>query len=254
MNEKEYEKFMAYLYNEYVGSRSRRFRKHFHPMEFEHRWGWELERLVSASNLLRYINHQCREEDEIYSTITRERIAQLPNEIRHGARMNRQMLEESGFMEAIDTYYDEIVGGMKLEHMPPQEIEVMRELGSSEPEAELSALIYIVKSRCKSKHSYNQEVYVSYQLKNLEQKLEQQEKELEELKEDAEKQPQKPKRWFKGLGQIAQGSALSIANIGLAMGVITIPVAAGTAGWGAIVSSITGVGMVLNGIGEFRGE
>jgi len=75
-------------------------------------------------------------------------------------------------MEAIDTYYDEIVEGMKLEHMPPQEIEVMRELGSSDPEAELSAMISIVKSRCKSKHSYNQEAYneevrVGNQLKNL---------------------------------------------------------------------------------------
>ncbi|MCR4320256.1 MAG: hypothetical protein NUV74_08005 [Candidatus Brocadiaceae bacterium] len=250
---------MVYLYNEYVRSRSRRFRKYFHPMEWGHRWGWEWERLVSASNLLRYINHRCRDEEEIYRTITRERIAQLPDEINDGTRTNRKMLEESGFMEAIDAYYDEIVGGMKLEHMPPQEIEVMRELGSSDPEAELSALIYIVKSRCKSKHSYNQEVRISNQLKNLEQKLEQQEQQLkelkeEELKEEPEKQPKKSKRWFKGLGQIAQGSALSIANIGLAMGAITVPVAAETAGWGAIVSSITGVGMVLNGVGEFRGE
>jgi hypothetical protein len=254
VNEKEYKKFMVYLYNEYVRPGSRTFRTRFHHEHWELQWGWKWERLVSASNLLRYINHQCRGEDEIYHTITRERIAQLPYEIRYGARMNRRMLEDSGFMEAIDAYYDEIVGGMKLEHMPPQEIEVMRELGSSEPEAELSALIYIVKSRCKSKHSYNQEVKVSNQLKNLEDKLEQQEKELKELKDDAEIQPKKSKRWFKGLGQIAHGSALSIANIGLAMGAITIPVASETAGWGAIVSSITGVGMVLNGVGEFRGE
>ena len=74
------------------------------------------------------------------------------------------------------------------------------------------------------------------------------------IKKDVKMTPKKTKRWFKGLGQIAQGTALSIANIGLAMGAITIPVAAETAGWGAIVSSITGVGMVLNGYGEFRGE
>lgn len=253
MDEKEYEKFMAYLYNEYVRSRShRRFRKHFHPMEWGHRLGWEWERLVNASNLLRYINHQCHDEDEIYRTITRERIAQLPDEIRTGAITNRNMLEESGFMEAIDAYYEEIIAGMKLEHMPEQELEVMRQLGSPEPEAELSALIYIVKSRCKNQRSYN-ELKVSNQLKNIEHKLEQQEQQPSELKENAEK-PKKSRRWFKGLGQIAQGSALSIANVGLAIGAISIPVAAETAGWGAIVSSITGVGMVLNGVGEFRGE
>ena len=77
---------------------------------------------------------------------------------------------------------------------------------------------------------------------------------MKELKKESDDQPRKSRRWFKGLGQIAQGSALSIANVGLAMGAITIPVATETASWGAIVSSITGVGMVLNGIGEFWGE
>lgn len=249
MDEKEYEKFMTYLYNEYVKSQSkRRFRKHFHYMDSGN-FDWEWERLVKVSNLLRYINHHCTDEDEIYRTIQNERIAQLPEELRNGARTNRHMLVESGFLEAIDAYYDEIVKGMKVEHMPPQEIEVMRQLGSSDPEAELSALVYIVKSKSNSKYSCN-ELKVSQQLESLEQKLEQQIQGLQELKDV----PKKSRRWFKGLGQIAQGSALSIANIGLAMGAISIPVAAETAGWGAIVSSITGVGMVLNGVGEFRGE
>ena len=247
---------MTYLYNEYVQSRRKRqFSPYFHPK------GWgkmldlkqEWERLVSASNLLRYINHHCADQDEIYRTIQKDRIAKLPYEIMDGVRANRYMLEDSGFIEAIDEYYDEIVGGMKVEHMPSQEIEVMRQLGSSDPEAELSALVYIVKSKCKSGYS-NNELKVSRQLERLEQKLEQQNQELRELKESSENTPKKSRRWFKGLGQIAQGSALSIANVGLAMGAISIPVAAETAGWGAIVSSITGVGMVLNGVGEFRGE
>jgi len=210
-------------------------------------WGYESERLTGASNLLRYINHNCKEQSEIYRTINQERIEQLSNEIRDGVRTNRFMLEESGFMEAIDAYYDEIVEGMKLEHMPPQELQIMRDLGSNDPETELSAFIYIVKSRSKGRHSYNQEVRISQQLKDVEKKLDHQHEKLKELKEKADEQPKKSKRWFKGLGQIAQGSALSIANVGLAMGAISIPVAAETAGWGAIVSSITGVG-------EFRGE
>jgi hypothetical protein len=137
VDEREYRIFMAYLYDDYVRFRSRSFRKYFHNNKCEDQLGRDWERLIKASNLVRYINHQCRDEDEIYHTITRKRIAQLPDEIRDGTITNRKMLEKYGFMEAIDAYYDEIVGGMKLEHMPPQEIEVMRELGSSEPEAEL---------------------------------------------------------------------------------------------------------------------
>tara|TARA_B110000977_G_C11066627_1_gene488023 strand:- start:1041 stop:1700 length:660 start_codon:yes stop_codon:yes gene_type:complete len=217
-------------------------------------WGWESDRLISASNLLRYINHHCKEEDEIYRTINRKRIEQLSSEIHDGVRTNRRMLEDSGFMDVIDSHYFEIVDGMKLEHMPQQELQIMRDLGSNDPETELSALMSIVKSRSKSKHSYNQEVGVSQQLNNIEEKLDQQQNQLKELKKESDDQPRKSRRWFKGLGQIAQGSALSIANVGLAMGAITIPVATETASWGAIVSSITGVGMVLNGIGEFWGE
>jgi hypothetical protein len=251
VSEEEYEKFMKYLYQECLQTRNfRRFRKHHHPME----WGYESDRLISASNLLRYINHHCQEEDEIYRTINRKRIDQLSNEIRDGIGTNRRMLEDSGFMDVFDSHYFEIVDGMKLEHMPQQEIQIMRELGSNDPESELSALMSIVKTRTKSNHSYNQEVKVSQQLKNIEEKLDQQQDKLKGLKEEADEQPKKSRRWFKGLGQIAQGSALSIANVGLAMGAITIPVATETASWGALVSSITGVGMVLNGVGEFRGE
>jgi flagellar biosynthesis chaperone FliJ len=72
-------------------------------------------------------------------------------------------------------------------------------LGSSEPEAELSALVYIVKSKNKSKYSCN-ELKVSRQLENLEKTFEKQSEELKELKENSE-QPEKSWRWFRGLGQ-----------------------------------------------------
>lgn len=255
MDEKEYEKFMTYLYNEYVRPRRTRFWRHFrHFDEWHYPLVRELERLRNASNLIRFINRNCPDEDEIYRTITLERIKRLPYEVSNGVSLNNRLTEESGFLDAFDGHYDEIVEGMKLEHMPRQEIDIMRDFGSEDPEAELSALMYIVKSRRKAIKSFNQEVTISNQLRQIEEHLDYQRKQMEELEDKEEKPPKKSKRWFKGLGQIAQGSALSIANIGLAMGVLSFPVAAETAGWGALVSSITGVGMMLNGVGEFRGE
>jgi len=250
VDEKEYEKFMAYLYSEYfISQGNRRFHKHFN--EFGH-WGWEWERLVKASNLLHYINHNCSDQEEIYRTIREERITQLSTEILEGARTNRNMLEETGLLEVFDTYYADIVRGMKVEYMPPQELEVMRRLGSNNPERDLSAMIHIVKSR--RMYELN-DLPITHRLKDLEDRLAQQEKKLRDQDNNKENsQPKRSRRWFKGLGQIAQGSALSIANIALAMGALAIPVGTETAGWGAIVSSITGVGMVLNGVGEFRGE
>ncbi|HEY6250872.1 MAG TPA: hypothetical protein VI685_13005, partial [Candidatus Angelobacter sp.] len=64
----------------------------------------------------------------------------------------------------------------------------------------------------------------------------------------------KSRRWFKGLGQIAQGASLSIANVALAVGILKFPVSPETQTWGAVASVATGVATVLSGIGDLRGE
>jgi hypothetical protein len=66
--------------------------------------------------------------------------------------------------------------------------------------------------------------------------------------------PKKSRRWFKGLGQIAQGAAFSIANVALAMGALQFQVSPETQTWGAIASVTTGIGTVLSGIGDLRNE
>lgn len=66
--------------------------------------------------------------------------------------------------------------------------------------------------------------------------------------------PQKSRRWFKGVGQIAQGSALSIADVALAIGVLKLPVSAETQSWGALASVAAGFGTLLNGVGDLRHE
>ena len=74
------------------------------------------------------------------------------------------------------------------------------------------------------------------------------------MKELEPEVPKKSRRWFKGVGQIAQGSALSIADVALAIGVLKLPVSAETQTWGAIASVSTGIGTVLNGVGDLRNE
>jgi hypothetical protein len=66
--------------------------------------------------------------------------------------------------------------------------------------------------------------------------------------------PKKPRRWFKALGQIAQGTAISIANVALAIGALKFPVSPETQTWGAMASVATGIGTVLSGVGDLRNE
>ena len=84
-------------------------------------------------------------------------------------------------------------------------------------------------------------------------KLKGEKKESKEGRRPAETQ-KKSRRWFKGLGQIAQGSAFSIANVALAVGALKFPVSPETQTWGAVASVSTGVCTVLSGIGDLRNE
>lgn len=214
-----------------------------------------MKELKSTAVLLRYLDNYCDTEREIYDTITRQKIWQLVGGVLRGHEFNMELLKDSGFSALMDENYALIVAGMKIEHMPEKELEIMQSLGSVTPKSELSSLMQEVKTSTEKsnelalKNSYQQEK-ISNTLRKI--KLELEDQVLEHTGNMVK--PEQPKRWFKGLGKIAQGSALSIANIGLALGAIPVPASPETAGWGSIISSVSGVGMVIDGFGELRGE
>jgi len=132
-------------------------------------------------------------------------------------------------------------------------------MGSSDPDMELRGLVYAAKIRSERVQRQFRELSVRQELQNCEKELEQAGKIFSEVskvkdKEEIEKMPKKSRRWFKGVGQIAQGAALSIADVALAIGALKLPVSPETQSWGAIASVATGIGTVLNGVGDLRNE
>ena len=73
-------------------------------------------------------------------------------------------------------------------------------------------------------------------------------------REGPDEAPKKQRRWWKGLGQIVQGAAISGADIGLALGVLHIPIPKGGETYGVVMSVTAGVGTVMNGVGDLWGE
>jgi len=47
---------------------------------------------------------------------------------------------------------------------------------------------------------------------------------------------------------------MTLADVGLAVGAFPFPVSPETQSWGALASITAGVGSVMNGIGDLRGE
>lgn len=171
---------------------------------------------------------------------------------------NNRYAEEIGFFSAIDSYFLEIVEGMKPEYFPNEDLQILRKLGSQEPESELRAIIYIIK-KYSQKHRDEfiyREISIAKRCNEIKNQIDEENKKFFWMKNvnNMKNEDRPGKRWFKGLGQILQGAAISIANIGLAAGWLRFPVSPETQTYGAFVSVTTGVGLVLNGVGDLRGE
>jgi hypothetical protein len=258
MTDIEYREFLTFLFERYVRPRIPRVRRHFHH-HMGDEWGYHVDQAAHAAQVLRFIESYCDDDDDAYRTFTAERLARAVSDTRYSFEFSNRTTEEAGFLDAIEAHTREILANLQPSHLPEAEKEVLREMGSLNPEVELRALVYQVKASGDRIELSARELSIRKQLQYAEEWLKKDELDFEEMKKvDKEKHlgdaPKKSRRWFKGLGQIAQGSALSIANVALAVGALHFPVSPETQTWGAVASVSTGIGTVLNGVGDLRNE
>lgn len=159
-------------------------------------------------------------------------------------------------MDAFEAHAEEILAGLRPEHLPAADREFFREIGTLDADAELAELVF--RARSYRQHITSNEIRMRQRLDRLEKQLEKATEQFDELKElepaQFKETTKRSRRWFKGLGQIGQGAALSIADVALAIGVIRFPVSPETQTWGALASVATGIGTILNGVGDLRNE
>ena len=224
----------------------------------------ELAKVARSARFLRFLEDYCRHDADIYSTFTLGSLENRIYDIQRSCSNSHLVAVKIGFLELCESHSREITDCLTVAHLPKEDLDVMRAMGSANPEMELQALVHIARAsleRC-SRESSN-ELGVTVRLERAVHQVEeaarefrkyvetQKDKEQEEKSKDV---PRKNRRWFKGFGQIGQGAALSIANAGLAVGALGFPVSPETQTWGTLVSMATGVGLVLNGVGDLRGE
>jgi len=256
MNDQEYAEFMSYLFERHVRPRMSRLRRRLdhHMKEEVHN---HLDRAERSARIFRFIESYCEDSDDVYRTFTPDSLARSTADVRYSLTFNTRITEEGGFLDAYEEHEQEILSCLKPEHLPEADKEIIREIGSVNPDVELRSLVYAAKEKIRERPY--REVSVSQEMRNFEKRLDQAEQSFRKVAELEEPEmnngrPKKSRRWFKGVGQIAQGSALSIADVALAIGVLKLPVSAETATWGALASVATGIGTVLNGIGDLRNE
>jgi hypothetical protein len=257
MTDQEYREFLAFLFERYVRPRLSHVRHRFHHHMMEE-WDYQMDKAAQAAHVLRFIESYCEDDDDVYKTFTAERLARTVSDTRYSLQFSNRTVEEAGFLDALEDHGEEIVAGLEVKHVPDVDKEVLKDMGSVNPEVELRVLVSAAKARRERFSRSRQEVPIRQELRAMEERLERSEKllgeDVKEKKIGPGEKLKKSRRWFKGLGQIAQGASLSIADVALAVGVLKFPVSPETQTWGAVASVATGVSTVLSGIGDLRGE
>ena len=263
MTNDEYQAFIEYLTREYLEPRLSRVRERWaRHLRFE-KWEHRERELRTATKLFRFASRECESVDEIYRTFRTKRLQEAADGLRAGVRFGSNLAEDAGILDCLESHYDEIVEGLTPEHLPAEDYRVLADLGSSTPEEDLQGILYILKrqARCAERPSrlspnrWEEKPLIRHELERVEKELGRDAESIGDGEvQNESKAPRKQRRWFKGAGQIGQGAALTIANIGLAVGAISFPVSPETQTWGALTSATTGIGMVLTGVGELRGE
>jgi len=256
VGDKDYRAYLEYLAREYIEPRLARVRDEWcHHFRFE-KWTHHEHRLRRATKLLRFAYRDCETEDEIYRTLKGERIREAADAIRDGARFGKWLADEVGVLDCLDSHFDRILARLRVKHLPKEDLRVLAELGSTAPREDLEGIIYVLRtSRLRTIQHWSEKPLVRSEFERAQERLDSEVESLStESKNSGDEPPKKKRRWFKGLGQVGQGAALTIANVGLAVGAFSFPVSPETQTWGALTSATTGLGMVLTGVGELRGE
>jgi len=219
--------------------------------------GYEWKGLTRALHIADYIETYCDDADDIYRTFQLERLRRAVDEIEDGVRWNNRLSREIGLFDALDQYYAELVTGLNIDDFPEQEYEMLAEFGVHNPKAHLQGIICLLKLRQQEKVSWQKEkICVSRELERTVEILSSAQEDFREQDGGSNEEsgpPKKPRRWFKGLGKIGQGAAMSIGDICLAASLLEVPVSPETKTWGALVSATAGTGIILDAMGELRG-
>ena len=252
MDREQFKEYIRYIYDSNIRSRlgSHRLRGHHRHRFPEDGFSYEWSKIVEIAQLLKLINRISKHDGDPYRIFNQERLHNLTDEVRWAVNYTDNIAEDAGFLEAMDEHFDEIVDGMEIDDFPAEELEILRQLGSDMPRGELLALITKVKSSIPQREKRN-ELSISQALKNVDNRLAQK---TTRPSDKTEELPKKSRKWFKGLGKIITGVGLTVGDIGLAIGLIPLPALGQIPTSGALVSATAGVGTILDGAGELRGE
>lgn len=254
MDRKEWKEFVEDLYRAEIEPKLRiDIRKH-HPMEWSENQ-YRLDRLVRASRVIRLVCEEAARNDDLSTVFQAERLASHIDDLRSAhEHFNKRILLDSGIVDVIERNLEYLAAGIKFKDIPVQDIRALREGGSANAEEEVRITIRQLKTRSEKGRRNSNEMTLEYSIKRTSEYLQSVGSELKEQQVQDVSERKQRKRWWKGLGSLCRGTALTGVDITLLAGAWTLNLSPDTTIVGGVASIVTGLGDIAIGVGEFRDE
>ena len=261
---REYEAYMASLWD----AHGPRVRAHGHwrrHNRFDDVFAYEFDCLARAWRVVRALDNGIDP-----GAFTDEFMRRTMQYTEQAVKWSSEVLREVDLLALLDHQYDLMAEHLRLTDLPPQELPILAAHGFDIVESDLIRVVYRVRRTADPRR--HREITPSGAFSRAQESLQEAQSvftqneagqrryalALAEAEDGQSRRPEPPERKqprvFKGLGQLVQGAAMTLADVGLAVGAFPFPVSPETQSWGALASITAGVGSVMNGIGDLRGE
>ncbi|QDS97612.1 hypothetical protein [Adhaeretor mobilis] len=254
MKKKDWQALVDHICRESVAPRLERILDRLHPLELKHEM--PIQSLIRAMKTIRYIESEIRDDQDLTEIFSAKHLNRLLHDLIHGLRVVDRWIVQTGIADEIRQYHSEIVDRMEAADFPEIDVQLLRDLGYDSPEQELVLMVRRSKKLDAkfSASNSNDRWHLDFS-HSIESSIEILESRCKNKDGEESIAPTKQKRkWLKGLGAICKGSAFTIVDATLLGGFWNGIVPPHMASVGAVVSITTGLGDILSGAGDLRGE
>jgi hypothetical protein len=249
MTKDEWKELVDGICNQQILPKLRKIRRKFLHFDCCDRFPFRENGLYQASRTIRFIDENFDDDDDLTKVFKEGFLYETLDRISNGLEDSNRLVLNTGIVEVIEEFYDEIVDGMEVSDIPEIDFRALREAGSKDPKSELLVTMVRMKKRRKAKFSHNnKEMDIRYYLKESSEIIVRR-----KMERDSKELPTK-RKIFKGLGGICRGAILTGVDIGLLAGVWPVPLSPDTTTVGGVTSIVTGIGDIMIAVGELRGE
>jgi hypothetical protein len=234
----DFEAYLRYLHERNIAPAVQRYRPSRHgPFEHEE-FEYPLWHLARANSVLR-LTEGVR---DIYEIVRPAILTQTLRDISAGAEANASLADELGFSEVLDSDFATIARRMTPAMLPPEEADLLRQLGFPDAAEALPFMVLAGRERAEATSAQYREVRPSRAMRTVpevlepaisdHERLEALEEEVADLRRSNEKpydrirdleneirSIRKPRRWWNAARKVIEGVATSLADIGAATGV-----------------------------------